>query len=224
MVFEIVFVIESYHPSGGRLPFEAEAPVAEEVALDVGLFAGAGVGASLGGYERLGEGLEVGGVSLPDTPSLAVGNPGLAAELCVHREAELALKGEFGGVSAAEVYGARAVESAERIVGVSGAPAVEPPVVVEDTVGDVALDGEHPLATPHVGIVEDADAHLRDWACVPALGQGSRRERLVEEAVGDFLGADHGVEAAVLHLGIELLGDESRLEPVGDAHIDAGAP
>ena len=103
--------------------------------------------------------------------AVCAGEPGLSGEFRVHDEAELTFERELLGVTASEVYRARAIHCAERVVIVLACPTFEPPVVGEHSVGHVSLDGEHFLAAPDVGIVEDADAYLRNRVRVPALSQ-----------------------------------------------------
>ena len=51
-----------------------------------------------------------------------------------------------------------AIEGVESIVVFGIGPALDPPVVGHGAIGDISFYGEEILATPHVGIVEDADA------------------------------------------------------------------
>jgi len=131
---------------------------------------------------------------------------------------------ELAGIAATEIYGARAVKLAHGVLIIAARQPVEPPVVGEHSVGHVPLYGKHLTASPHIGIIEDADTDMRERACVPALGEGTRRQLLVEKTVGHLLCAGHGVKTAVSDLGIKLLGHEDRLEPVGDPEVDARAP
>ena len=178
VVFEIMLIIEPGHPSGRILPLERERPVAEEVSFDIHLFAATGVIAAAHRDQSLHPVLEIGGVFFPMATVLAR-IPSLASELGVHHESQFSFKREFPGITSSEINSPGAIKSIQCIFVVFACPAIEPPVVGEHTVGYMAFDGEHFLASPHVGIVEDADAYLRDRTCIPSLCQCARRKVLI---------------------------------------------